>query len=345
MLDCTAEFVAFLETHTLGPVSTASQLDWKGRVNDPTILSLEMCPDATRYSADMHLPPPLSAGNASTWHTDHNPRLALMPAEPPAAEAPAGKDAEPVVSDGLVDRLDACFREQQALIQQRFADDAARAERYNDGLMTQLSACAKIMQQQTSMLAQHTELGKAQDTAPPRAGATPMLAYADQPPGRASSQPQPHGGTGGPNGAQRNPRGGSPGGRPRQRPIRRDEKGNIIVRMVDKPKIEWDEIPEAVRGTLRNRGVRNKDEWDSADERKVMCTFCAPETDHWLTRCFAIFMTTEKGRKFMESVKSKPRAAGVRMLCAHCDVSEADETAAVLCLMEDIDEYAPEASA
>ena len=48
------------------------------------------------------------------------------------------------------------------------------------------------------------------------------------------------------------------------------------MRMVDKPKIEWDEIPEAVRGTLRNRGVRNKDEWDSADERKVMCTFCAP---------------------------------------------------------------------
>ena len=198
------------------------------------------------------------------------------------------------------------------------------------------------MQQQTSMLAQHTELGKAQDTAPSRVNATPMLAYADQPQGRTLGQTHPRSGGGGSSGA---PQGSNQGGRPRQRPIRRDEKGNVIVRMVDKPKIEWDEIPEAVRGTLRNRGVYGKDDWDSADERKVMCTFCAPETDHWLTRCFAIFMATDKGRKFMESVKSKPRAAGVRMLCAHCDVSEADETAAVLCLMEDIDEYAPEASA
>ena len=255
----------------------------------------------------MHLPPPHAAADASAWSAADIPQLALMPSEPPTAEVPIGKDPAPATADGLEDRLGTYFREHQDLVQQRFTDDAARAERYHEGIMTQLSACAKIMQQQTSMLAQHTELGKAQDTAPSRVNATPMLAYADQPQGRTLGQTHPRSGGGGSSGA---PQGSHQGGRPRQRPIRRDEKGNVIVRMVDKPKIEWDEIPEAVRGTLRNRGVYGKDDWDSADERKVMCTFCAPETDHWLTRCFAIFMATDKGRKFMESVKCRGAASG-----------------------------------
>ena len=81
--------------------------------------------------------------------------------------------------------------------------------------LTMLRICAKIMQQQTSMLAQHTELGKAQDTAPSRVNATPMLAYADQPQGRTLGQTHPRSGGGGSSGA---PQGRNQGGRPRQRP-------------------------------------------------------------------------------------------------------------------------------
>ena len=39
-----------------------------------------------------------------------------------------------------------------------------------------------------------------------------------------------------------------------------------------------------------------------------MCRFCGQDTDHYWSRCFRIFMTTEKGRKFLANSNKRSPA-------------------------------------
>jgi hypothetical protein len=112
---------------------------------------------------------------------------------------------------------------------------------------------------------------------------------------------------------------------------KRDASGNIIVRLKDKPAIEYDELPPEVQTVLRGMGITDKAAWD--DRKEKLCRFCGPLTDHYWSRCFKLFITTTKGQKFLDdrekgrNINTQESAinAAWALECLDCDDGEVED--------------------
>jgi hypothetical protein len=182
-----------------------------------------------------------------------------------------------------------------------------RQHQYAEGLHENLARVSGSFQQQLSQVAQHTELGKAAATPPSATGPPAIAAVTPITPPTAGRTPD-----------NRRPR--------KIRAPRRDANGNIIVRLKDKPAMEYDEFSSEVKAVLRGMGIQNKADWEERKEK--LCRFCGPVTDHYWSRCFKLFITTEKGQKFLQDKEKgidgpkAPVYSAWAQECMECDEHE-----------------------
>lgn len=98
---------------------------------------------------------------------------------------------------------------------------------------------------------------------------------------------------------------------PNRRPWQSGAKGATDVatpttkkfRMDDKDPIEWDEIAPAVQRILAEQcNVRTPEDWTVYGPES--CTYCS-RNDHRLWHCWKIFLSTQKGRKWADTILKK----------------------------------------
>ena len=134
---------------------------------------------------------------------------------------------------------------------------------------------------------------------------------------------------------------GGPGMRPRQpRPPQRDANGQIILRLLDKPPIPWDDVAEVIRAALLEGPTRVATAEDWERHGGSPCWLCERK-DHPLNRCYRVFRLSDKGRAWAEKVQMRgPDSSAVTVadVCADCGRADTDYVCA--CLDTTLDEEA-----
>ena len=129
--------------------------------------------------------------------------------------------------------------------------------------------------------------------------------------------------------------------RPRQpRPPQRDANGQIILRLLDKPPIPWDDVAEVIRAALLEGPTRVATAEDWERHGGSPCWLCERK-DHPLNRCYRVFRLSDKGRAWAEKVQMRgpdSSAVTVAEVCADCGRADTDYVCA--CLDTTLDEEA-----
>ena len=257
------------------------------------------------------------------------PVLALhtpAPAAPVAATEVAPTPRVPAVTDALLtdalaslksdiaslksdvkSELQQELRSASGKIQDEFLASQSSFRAYVNGIKEDQAALAKIVTQQGDNSALYRgQLGRAGTTADaPHPTEVVAAMTAGGAPPTVSLQPV-----------------APPAGQaraPNNRRARFNPDGTPRLRLMDKDAVKWDEIPPFCKTHLQSLGITGPDDWERLG--KEVCSFCG-RTDHLLNRCFKIFSTTEKGKKFMETsrrVRSSPQLVGLDLatLCVN----------------------------
>jgi hypothetical protein len=88
----------------------------------------------------------------------------------------------------------------------------------------------------------------------------------------------------------------------RVRQVRFDSEGNRIWRLADKPKIEWQEIPEYFQTWLKSYNIHDQTSWDDVADKR--CLLCGQDADHQQGRCVHVYAATEKGQSKFQAAKA-----------------------------------------
>ena len=295
-LHLTIGYIRQLKTVVLGPTTLATTVDLRSDLNRNDVLHVEaggagnaataaMTAETLMLGGPDGAPMPTPSGISNYFSQLRYP-LSLQG----TVADRTGNAPEPTAEmvKAITDGIGKCFTEFNN--QQR---------EYHAGLSDHLASLGKLTTQQLANIARHSDLGKATPSSvtPGTAGISlahdvtgDVLAQGETTAGQRTLP----GGTWSRDRERGDPR-GMPA--PRVRKPRLDKDGKIIVRLLDKPPIQWDEIREDVRGYLAGYGIDSEEAWRRKENE--MCRFCGQDTDHYWSRCFRIFMTTEKGRKFL----------------------------------------------
>jgi len=86
------------------------------------------------------------------------------------------------------------------------------------------------------------------------------------------------------------------------RPARLDAKGQVIIRLLDKPPTPYEEIDEALRTHLSALGIKNEKDYSARGEEN--CVICGPNCDHYTNRCVKLWAGSDKGRRGMGVIRA-----------------------------------------
>ena len=65
------------------------------------------------------------------------------------------------------------------------------------------------------------------------------------------------------------------------------------MRLCDKPPTKYEDISPSVRNHLQKVGISDAADWKKVEQEQ--CGLCAPNADHWWSRCVKIWASTPKG--------------------------------------------------
>jgi hypothetical protein len=116
--------------------------------------------------------------------------------------------------------------------------------------------------------------------------------------------------------------------------------GQIILRLLDKPPIPWDDVAGVIRTALLEGPARvaNAEDWER--HGNAPCWLCE-RRDHPLNRCYRVFRLSDKGREWAAKVQTRgPDSSAVTVadVCMDCDYE--DTVYVCACLDTELDEDA-----